>query len=88
MAVLIGFVERLTRFSWGQFFFEHVPANYVPNIAPGTLSIRGTAVRSQGAAQFALEYGWVLVMLLPLTVSATIRWSQGREPWRKAAWSC
>ena len=85
VAVLIGFVERITKFSWGQFFFEHVPASYVPSIAPGTLSVRGAAVRSQGAAQFALEYGWVLAMLLPLTVAATIRWSQGREPWRKAA---
>ena len=87
-AVLIGFIERLTKFSWGEFFFEHVPASYIPSIAPGTLSVRGAAVRSQGAAQFALEYGWVLAMLLPLTVAATIRWSHGRESWRKAAlWS-
>lgn len=83
--VLVGFVERATKFSWGQFFFEHVPASYVPSIAPGTLSVRGAAVRSQGAAQFALEYGWVLAMLLPLTVAATIRWSRGRELWRKWA---
>jgi hypothetical protein len=84
-AVLIGLVERATKFSWGGFFFEHVPASYVPGIAPGTLSVRGTAVRSQGAAQFALEYGWVLAMLLPLTVAATVRWSRGRSPWRKSA---
>src|ERR1700722_14724486 len=82
-AVLIGLIERVTKFSWGQFFFEHVPASYVPGIAPGTLSVRGTAVRSQGAAQFALEYGWVLAMLLPLTVAAVIPWSHGRKPWRK-----
>ena len=83
VAVLIGFIERTTKFSYGQFFFEHLPLSYIPSIAPGTLSVRGAAVRSQGAAQFALEYGWVLAMLLPLTVVATIRWSQGREPWRK-----
>ena len=83
-AVLIGLIERVTKFSWGQFFFEHVPASYVPGIAPGTLSVRGAAVRSQGAAQFALEYGWVLAMLLPLTVATTIRWSHGKL-WRKAA---
>ena len=84
-AVLVGFIERFTKFSWGEFFFEHVPASYTSSIAPGTLSVRGAAVRSQGAAQFALEYGWVLAMLLPLTVAATIRWSHGRESWRKAA---
>ena len=83
VAVIVGFVERATKFSWGQFFFKHLPASYTSPIAPGTLSVRGAAVRSQGAAQFALEYGWVLAMMLPLTVAATIRWSHGRESWRK-----
>jgi hypothetical protein len=85
VAVVIGLVERITKGSWGHYFFSHLPANYVPAIAPGTLSVRGAAVRSQGAAQFALEYGWVLAMLLPLTLAASLRWSNGRGLWRKAA---
>jgi|GEM_PF-2152475 len=72
VAVVVGVVERATGHGWSHFFFEHLPASY---ITPGAvvLSQRGTHLRAQAAAQFALEYGWVVTVLLPLAVVAAVR---------------
>ena len=83
LAVAIGLCERATGWGWARFFFEHLPASYqAAGSAP--LQTRGGAARSTGAAQFALEYGWVLVALLPLAAVAAGRWSRARSwsrPW-------
>lgn len=80
----IGFWEHFTHRGWSAFFFEHLPTNY---LAPGfeRLQTRGGHVRSQGASQFALEYGWVLVMLFPLLVASIFHWSRGRRWWAQFA---
>ncbi len=83
VAVVVGLVERLTGHGWSHFFFEGLPANY---LAPGAvgLGLRGSHVRSQGAAQFALEYGWVLAALLPLAVAGCML-ALRRRPRRRGA---
>ncbi len=75
--VAIGFWEHFTHRGWSNFFFEHLPASYLA-AGVGPLQTRGGHVRSQGAAQFALEYGWVLVMLMPLLLVSVVHWSHGR----------
>lgn len=76
VAVIIGFCERFWfHQGWAHFFFEGVPAK---DLGAGDfpLATRGGSFRSQVASQFALEYGWVLAMLLPLSVLAAMQWSR------------
>lgn len=82
VVVGIGLWERVTHRGWSAFFFEHLPTNY---LAPGSapLQTRGGHVRSQGAAQFALEYGWIVAMLFPLLVASVFHWSHGRRRWSR-----
>ncbi len=77
IAALLGFWERAFHHGWSHFFFEGLPQSYLAPSA-AVLSTRGTNVRSQVAGQFALEYGWVLAMLLPLGMVAALRWARGR----------
>jgi len=77
-AIAIGILERFFFHNgWSHFFFEHLP---LTDLAPGTtvLQTRGGHVRAQVAGQFALEYGWVLAALLPLTIFAVMRWARGK----------
>ncbi len=80
VSVGIGIVEHFTGHGWSNFFFEHLPTNYL-NYGVGPLQTRGGHVRSQGAAQFALEYGWAIAMLLPLMIVAIIHWPGARRGW-------
>ncbi len=84
VAVAIGMLERVTHHGWSHFFFEGLPVSY---LAPGAdlLGTRAGHVRAQAAAQFALEYGWVLVALAPLVLFATGRWCHRRPALRWAA---
>lgn len=78
VAAVIGLLERITGHGWSHFFFEGLPLG---DLAAGAspLGLRNGHVRSQGAAQFALEYGWVLALLLPMLVVALRRWfTRGR----------
>jgi hypothetical protein len=84
VTVGIGFFEYFVHRGWSNFFYEHLPASYLAAGA-GALQTRGGHVRAQGAAQFALEYGWVLVMLVPLMVVMAVRWSSQRRLWGRAA---
>ena len=76
LSAVIGIIERITGSGWSNFFFEHLPASYQAPGA-GALQTRAGHVRSQAASQFALEYGWVLTMLLPLAVVTAFRWARG-----------
>ncbi|HLI72332.1 MAG TPA: O-antigen ligase family protein [Acidimicrobiales bacterium] len=81
-AVFIGIVERLSGSGWSHFMFEHLSSSYqATGAAP--LGTRGGHVRSQAAAQFSLEYAWVLVMLLPVVTVGAFAWV--RRSTRKAA---
>lgn len=85
VVVVIGVAERLTGHGWSHFFFEHLPAGY---LAPGAdpLQLRGGHVRAQAAAQFALEYGWVLAALLPLGVWGAVRAGRRRPALAAISW--
>jgi hypothetical protein len=85
VAAVIGIIERFTGSGWSGFFFEHLPSNYM---APGAggLQTRAGHVRSQAASQFALEFGWVLTILLPLVMVTAFRWARGTARLAKAAY--
>ncbi|MGH9301410.1 MAG: hypothetical protein ACRD0E_05950, partial [Acidimicrobiales bacterium] len=72
VSVAIAVGEWITGRGWSAFFFEHLPANYLGVGAVGLIK-RGSHVRPQVAAQFAVEYAWVLTMFLPLVIYAAIR---------------
>jgi len=78
VAAGVGLVERATGHGWSHFFFEGLPFK---DLADGSapLATRNGHVRSQGAAQFALEYGWVLALLTPLLAVAVRRWASRRR---------
>lgn len=78
VAAGVGLVERATGHGWSHFFFEGLPFK---DLADGSapLATRNGHVRSQGAAQFALEYGWVLALLTPLLAVAVRRWATRRR---------
>ena len=84
VTIVIAIGEWLTHRGWSAFFFEHLPANYVASGAD-ELGSRGGHVRSQVAAQFSLEYGWVLAMLAPFALYASLR--VARTAGRLAPWA-
>lgn len=72
----IAVVERITKSGWSHFLYEHVPDGYK---APGSAPLGQRAgVRVQVAAQFGLEYGWLVAMLTPLVLAAALHWSRRR----------
>lgn len=75
----IAVIERITKQGWSHFLFEHLPNGI--NLPGGHPLGTRSGARVQVAAQFGLEYGWVVTMLVPLVVVATLRWARiGR--WR------
>lgn len=70
VAAVIAIGERLTRTSYAHWWFEGSPS-YV--IASQKLEARGASVRVRGAADFALEFAWVLAYFLPLVGLIALR---------------
>jgi hypothetical protein len=68
---VIALTERLFHYSYSRLWFEHL--SQVTAIQARELEVRGTAVRVRGAAQFALEFGWVCAMVLPLVTVWAVR---------------
>ena len=64
----IAILEHLTGGSWGHWLFSHLPGQ---SGRPGSFPLdgRGGELRVRGAAQFALEFGWVSAILVPLVVA-------------------
>lgn len=80
IAVGIGLIERITGHGWAGYLAEHVPAAYQSSyVFP--LATRGGSVRAQAASGFALEFGWVLAMLLPLLAVAVSVWIDRHRRW-------
>jgi len=67
-------IEHATGGSWGHwlFSFQRVGAD-----AAHPLEIRAGSVRVRAAAEFALEFGWITVILLP----ALLAWLAGLRRW-------
>ncbi|MHB1710025.1 MAG: O-antigen ligase family protein [Acidimicrobiales bacterium] len=72
VTIVVAGGEFLTHRGWSAFFFKHLPASYLTSGADG-LQSRGGHVRPQVAAQFSLEYSWVLAMFLPFAIYASLR---------------
>lgn len=85
VVAVIGIVERVTGSGWSHFFFRHVPLTYLA-AGSGPLQTRAGHVRSQAAAQFALEYGWVLAMLVSVVTVVAFAWAQKRSRYAKVAY--
>ena len=80
VAAGIGVVERLTGHGWAAYLAEHVPAAYQSSfIFP--LATRGASFRAQGASEFALEFGWVLAVLVPIVAVAVSSWIDRNRSW-------
>jgi len=80
IAIGIGIIERISGHGWAAYLSEHVPAAFQSTfIFP--LATRGGHVRPQAASEFALEYGWVLAILLPLLVMAVGLWIDRNRRW-------
>lgn len=80
VAAGIGIIERITGHGWGAYLSEHVPAAYQSSLIFG-LASRGGSFRSQGAAAFAVEFGWVLAMLLPIVAVSVSVWIGRHRNW-------
>jgi hypothetical protein len=75
--VAIGVIERITGFGWANFFFRNLPLRFLA--AGGEPLQQRAGTRVNVSAQFALEYGWVMVMLLPLLLVVAARWARARR---------
>jgi hypothetical protein len=80
LAITVGIIERLTGRGWAAYLSEHVPAAYQSTFI-FNLATRGGSVRAQGASEFALEYGWVLAILLPVLMIAAGLWIDRNHSW-------
>ncbi|MBV9291708.1 MAG: hypothetical protein JO222_04595, partial [Frankiales bacterium] len=77
IAAAIAIIEHITLGSWGHWLFEHATQNRFTN-ASHQLALRGDTRRVKAGSDFALEFGWVMVVLLPAVVVTSLRhkWSQ------------
>ncbi|MBV9290908.1 MAG: hypothetical protein JO222_00530, partial [Frankiales bacterium] len=81
IAAAIAVIEHITLGSWGHWLFEHATQNRFTN-ASHQLALRGDTRRVKAGSDFALEFGWVMVVLLPAVVVTSLRhkWSQVTYP--------
>ena len=71
-AALVAVAEHVTGRAWGAFLFHGVPSQQGTDAA-WPLSVRAGQVRVRAGAQFALEYAWTVVALVPLAALAATR---------------
>jgi hypothetical protein len=75
----IGVIEHVTESSWGHFLFNgHAVSG---STASNPLEVRLDNVRVRAGAEYALQYGWVVAMLLPVLLA----WL-GTRRWRPQVW--
>lgn len=70
VAALIAIGERLTGSSYARFLFEGSPAQVV---GAQRLEMRGNNVRVRAAADFSLQFAWVVACFMPLVGLFAIR---------------
>jgi O-antigen ligase len=68
----IALSERLFHYSYARWWFDHLP-NQLSSVQAQPLETRGATVRVRGSAQFALEFGWICAMTLPLVAVLSTR---------------
>jgi hypothetical protein len=67
----VGGLERLTGQSWAHLWYRGIPSQ-AGSLDAHELVKRSGEVRVRGAAQFALEYAWVCVMLAPALIAGAL----------------
>lgn len=75
----IGIIEHFTESSWGHFLYNGQAVTGVPATDP--LEIRLDSVRVRAGAEYALQYGWVIVMLLPALLARLAGTRVRTLPW-------
>ncbi|MDP1793864.1 MAG: hypothetical protein Q8K63_06965 [Acidimicrobiales bacterium] len=70
LASIIAIGERITHASYAHYWFQGSPKLV---IAAQKLELRGSSVRVRGAADFALEFAWVLAYFMPFAGLFAIR---------------
>lgn len=76
-SVLIGIGEHVTGGSWSQLLFSAQKSQKSVDAARDLISRDGER-RIRGAAQYAIEYGWVCAMLIPPLLAGILRWGRRR----------
>ncbi|MCU1449462.1 MAG: O-antigen ligase protein [Acidimicrobiales bacterium] len=72
VSVLIAILEHITGVSWGRLLLEHLPGQR-DILGAGPLERRAGGVRVRAAAEFALEFSWIMAMALPVAAVIAIR---------------
>ncbi|MCW2548340.1 MAG: O-antigen ligase protein, partial [Mycobacterium sp.] len=67
----VGFFEHVTGRSWAQLWYRGIRSQE-GSLDARSLVKRSGDVRVRGAAQFALEYAWLCVMLAPALIAAAL----------------
>jgi hypothetical protein len=81
-SVIIGIGEHITGGSWSQLLFSAQKSQKSVDAARDLISRDGER-RVRGAAQYAIEYGWVCAMLIPALLAGLLRWGR-RRAWLAA----
>jgi hypothetical protein len=68
---VIGFLEHVTGQSWAKLWFTGIHSQ-AGSLEARDLVKRSGEVRVRGAAQFALEYAWLCVLLTPAMIAAAL----------------
>jgi hypothetical protein len=66
-----GIVEHITGDSWGHFLFSKIPAQQL-STAAFPLGNRDGTLRVRVGGEFALQYAWMVAMLLPVLAGAAL----------------
>ncbi len=74
----VGIGEHITGGSWAQQWFHGIRSQ-AGSLEARNLTERSGEVRVRGAAQFALEYGWLCALLVPALIGAAL--SAWRRSW-------
>lgn len=78
ITVAIAVVEHFTHQAYGERVFDYVGAPF-STTAAGALEPRAGHLRVRSSAEFALAFGWVAVMLLPLLTVWALRLRRNRQ---------
>lgn len=72
----IGIVEHLTANSWGHWWMGHLPGQGNTD-ASFPLAMRDGQTRVKAGSEFALQFGWIMVALLPCALALATRLKAG-----------
>lgn len=73
---VVAVLEHVTGSSWSRLWFLHTKQLY--SVAGHPLERRAGGLRIRGAAQYALAFGWITTMLLPVMVAWALQSARRR----------